>query len=204
MTLAELLAAVPHELVCGRTDIDIAAVRADSRQVGPVDVFVCLPGYQSEGGERRADRHDFAAEAVARGAAALVVERPVDAGGEVTVVRVENGWQAIAAMACAYYRQPSRELTVVGVTGTSGKTSTSYFLESVLAAAGLAPACLGTIEYRIAGEVLPAQQTTPEAPELQRLLRLGRERGCRSVVMEVSSHALELRRVGGIAFDVGV
>ena len=202
--LSDLLHDVQAQLIAGTLDLPVRSVVADSRTVEPGDVFVCLPGYRTEGGEMRADRHDFLAAAVERGATALVVERDVTIPHGVTVVRVADCWSAIAAMACAFFGQPSLALTVVGVTGTSGKTSTTYFVESVLAAAGIRTARFGTIEYRFGDTVLPAVQTTPEAPELQRLLRLAVNRGFKAVVMEVSSHALELRRVGGIAFDVAV
>lgn len=203
-TLAELLEGCRFELVHGDPGIDITALRVDSREVRPGDVFVCLPGYRSEGGEVRADRHDFIPAALERGARALVVDRPVEPPAGVTVVRTTDAWATVARMACNFYGQPSLSMRMVGITGTSGKTSTAYFIESLLTTAGLAPACLGTIEYRLAGQTIPARQTTPEAPELQRLLRQALDAGCRSVVMEVSSHALELRRVGGIAFDVGI
>ncbi len=180
------------------------AIVADSRAVEPGDVFVCLPGYRTEGGEVRVDRHDFISMAIARGAKALVVERRILPPPGITVVRVPDGWSAIAAMACEFFDHPSAALTVVGVTGTSGKTSTTYFIESVLNAAGVRTARFGTIEYRFGDVVIPAAQTTPEAPELQRLLRRAVDEGFRAVVMEVSSHALELRRVGGVAFDVAV
>ncbi len=202
--LSELLRDVPAQLVAGTLDVSVHAVVADSRRVAPGDTFVCLPGYRTEGGELRADRHEYIGAAVERGATALVVEREVVPPPGVTVVRVADCWSAIAAMACAFCDDPSLALTVIGVTGTSGKTSTTYFIEAVLTAAGMRTARFGTIEYRIADTALPAAQTTPEAPELQRLLRLAVDRGCQAVVMEVSSHALELRRVGGIAFDVAV
>jgi UDP-N-acetylmuramoyl-L-alanyl-D-glutamate--2,6-diaminopimelate ligase len=202
--LSELLHDVPFTRVAGDPDVRVRAVVADSRAVGPGDVFVCLPGYRTEGGEVRADRHAFIQMAVDRGAAAVVVERDLQVPPAVTVVRVADCWSAIAAMACERFAHPSRALTVIGVTGTSGKTSTTYFIESVLAAAGTPTARFGTIEYRCGDTVLPAAQTTPEAPELQRLLRLVVDRGARAVVMEVSSHALELRRVAGVAFDVAV
>ncbi|HVM96109.1 MAG TPA: UDP-N-acetylmuramyl-tripeptide synthetase, partial [Candidatus Acidoferrales bacterium] len=192
------------DCLAGNPAVEVRAVVADSRRVEPGDVFVCLPGYRAEGGEMRADRHDYVGQAIERGAVALVVERPVDAPPDITIVRVENAWSAIAAMACEAYGQPSQSLLTVGVTGTSGKTSTTYFIESVLAAAGKRSARLGTIEYKIADKVWPAAQTTPEAPELQRLLREVADGGCDAVVMEVSSHALALRRVAGVAFDVAV
>lgn len=204
MRLADLLADVPHVVRQGEAALPVHAVVADSRQVGPGDVFVCLPGYRTEGGETRADRHEFAAAALAAGAVALVVERPVEAGPHVCVVEVPDAWQALAAMACRWQGNPSLSLRMVGVTGTSGKTSTTYFIDSVLRAAGWTTARLGTIDYRIGDLVHPAHQTTPEAPELQRLLREAVDLDCEAAVMEVSSHALELRRVAGIAFDVAV
>ncbi len=202
--LRDLLSQVPATVLAGSPDIVVGHVVADSRAVVPGDVFVCLPGYRTEGGEVRADRHEFVEAAVAAGAAALVVERPVVVPPGVTVVRVPDCWSAVARMACAFYGHPSERLTVIGVTGTSGKTSTTYFVEAVLRAAGLPTARFGTIEHRFGDVAVPVAQTTPEAPELQRLLRRAVDEGFRAVVMEVSSHALELRRVGGVAFDVAV
>ncbi|HXQ24131.1 MAG TPA: UDP-N-acetylmuramoyl-L-alanyl-D-glutamate--2,6-diaminopimelate ligase [Candidatus Acidoferrales bacterium] len=202
--LADLLRSVSAELRSGTLDAAVRAIASDSRAVEPGDVFVCLPGYRTEGGEVRADRHDFIPMALERGATALVVERDVAVPPGVTVVRVPDCWTAISWMACELFDHPSLALTVIGVTGTSGKTSTTYFIESVLAAAGIRAARFGTIEYRFGDTVLPAAQTTPEAPELQRLLRRAVDAGFQAVVMEVSSHALELRRVGGVAFDVAV
>jgi UDP-N-acetylmuramoyl-L-alanyl-D-glutamate--2,6-diaminopimelate ligase len=188
----------------GRLDVPIARIVTDSRQVSAGDLFVCLPGYRTEGGEVRADRHDFISVALQRGAAALLVERKIEPIPGVTVVRVADAWAAVAEVSCRYYGDPSRQLLVVGVTGTSGKTSTTYFIEAVLQAAGHRVARFGTIEYKIGDVVLPAVQTTPEAPVIQALLRRACDAGCTAAVMEVSSHALELRRVGGIAFDVAV
>lgn len=202
--LADLLRGVPAQCLSGNLEIAVRGVSADSRTVEPGEVFVCLPGYKTEGGELRADRHEFVPMALSRGAAAVVVERPVAVPPGVPLVQVPNAWAALAAMACAWYEHPSRRLVAVGVTGTSGKTSTTYFLESVLRHAGLRTARFGTIEYRFGAEVVPARQTTPEATELQRLLRRAVDGDFAAVVMEVSSHALELRRTGGVAFDVGV
>jgi UDP-N-acetylmuramoyl-L-alanyl-D-glutamate--2,6-diaminopimelate ligase len=201
--LSDLLRGIPTELVSGDFDIAVRAIASDSRAVELGDVFVCLPGYRAEGGEMRADRHDFIPMALERGAQALVVERAVAPTG-VTVVRVPDCWHAIAAMACEFFDHPSQALAMIGVTGTSGKTSTTYFIESALRGAGIPSARLGTIEYRFGDTVVAASQTTPEAPQLQRLLRQAVDGGFKAVVMEVSSHALELRRVGGVAFDVAV
>ncbi len=202
--LSDLLRGIASEVLCGDPHVRVRTIASDSRAVEKGDVFVCLPGYRTEGGEVRADRHDFIPDALERGAAALVVERTVGAPPGITVVRVDDCWAAVAAMACAFFDHPSRSLTVIGVTGTSGKTSTTYFIESILVAAAIPTARFGTIEYRFGNTVLPATQTTPEAPELQRLLRRAVDDGFKAVVMEVSSHALELRRVAGVAFDVAV
>ncbi len=204
MLLRALLADVEILGHHGPLDVEVRRLSTDSRLVEPGDAFVCLPGYRTEGGETRADRHDFIPVARERGAVAFVVERDVAPIAGATVVRVADAWSAIAATACRLYDHPSRALRLVGVTGTSGKTSTTYFVESVLAAAGHRTGRFGTVEYRIGAESWPALQTTPEAPELQRLLRQAVDSGATAAVMEVSSHALELRRVAGIAFDVAV
>ena len=188
----------------GDLGVPVGRIVTDSREIQAGDVFVCLPGYCAEGGETRADRHEFIPVAVERGAAALIVERDGATPDGVTVVRVADAWSVVADMSCRYFGHPSRSMLVAGVTGTSGKTSTTYFIDAVLAAAGHRVARLGTIDYRIGDTVLPAAQTTPEAPLMQRLLRDAADAGCSAVVMEVSSHALELRRAAGIAFDVGV
>ncbi len=188
----------------GPYDVPVARISTDSRQVEPGDLFVCLPGYVTEGGETRADRHNFIPMALERGAVALIVEREVPPIDGITVVRVADAWSTVAAVACRYYGHPSRQLTIVGVTGTSGKTSTTYFVEAALRAAGHRVARIGTVEYRIGQVVLPAAQTTPEAPVIQALLRQAVDAGCTAAVLEVSSHALELQRVRGTAFDVAV
>lgn len=203
-TLKALLRGLRYEVLQGSLGVEISDIVADSRDAAPGSLFVCLTGYRTEGGEQRADRHAFIPDAVARGAVALVVERDVPLPGGVTVVKVNDVWLALAELSNRFYRTPSQEMRVIGVTGTSGKTSTVYFVDSVLRAAGWPTARLGTVEHRVRNAVYPARQTTPEAPELQRLLRVAADEGCRAVVMEVSSHALELRRVAGVAFDVGV
>lgn len=202
--LSELIPADAIVSVHGALDIPIGRIIADSREVEAGDVYLCLPGYKSEGGETRADRHDFIPMALQRGAVALVVQRETAAIDGLTIVRVRDSWSTIAAMASRYYANPSAQLTMVGVTGTSGKTSTTYFIESVLQAAGHRTARIGTVEYRIGDTVLPASQTTPEATVLHAILRRAVDAGCSAAVLEVSSHALELRRVGAIAFDAGV
>ena len=205
MPLLRDLLATEQVLAChGSLDVPVGRIVSDSREVAPGDLFVCLPGYRTEGGETRADRHDFIPMALQRGATALVVERDIAPIAGVTIVEVDDCWATIAALACAYYDYPSRALTMIGVTGTSGKTSTTYFIDAILRAAGQRTARIGTVDYRLGDTILPAAQTTPEAPMLQRLLHEARQAGCAAATLEVSSHALELRRVGGIAFDAAV
>ncbi len=202
--LADLLDPAAIVATRGDLDIEVEGVATDSRRVEPGDVFICLPGYSASGGESLADRHAFAANAVERGAVAVVGEREVDLPRDVTVVAVGDAWAAAASASARFHRHPSQALLAVGITGTSGKTSTSYFVDSVLRGAGHRVARFGTIDYRIGDQVLPAEQTTPEAPIVHSLLRRAVDSECTAVAMEVSSHALELRRVGDVQFDVGV
>ena len=163
--LRALLPADRIVAVQGSLDVPVREVVTDSRLVQPGDVFVCLPGYRSEGGETRADRHDFIPAALAAGAAALVVDREVSAPPHVTVVRVADAWGAVAGMAAAFHGEPSHQLTVVGVTGTSGKTSTPYFIDAVLAAGGARVARLGTIDYRLGARFTALAAVAGQADE---------------------------------------
>ncbi len=192
------------EVLRGSLDTVVTGVATDSRLVQPGDLYVCLPGYAAAGGEQLSDRHLYVSDAHARGAGAFVVERAVEAGPAATVVRVPNAWRAAAVAAARFHRRPSSELAVVGITGTSGKTSSSYFVDAVLRAAGHRVARFGTIDYRFGERVLPADQTTPESPVVHGLLRSAVDAGCSAAVMEVSSHALELHRVGEVRFEAGV
>ncbi|PYN15432.1 MAG: UDP-N-acetylmuramoyl-L-alanyl-D-glutamate--2,6-diaminopimelate ligase, partial [Candidatus Rokuibacteriota bacterium] len=151
------------------------------------------------------DGRRFIPDALSRGAAMIVAEPP-DPLPEERVLRVlvPAARPALAALAAAYHGHPSRALTVIGITGTNGKTTTSYLCEALLAAGGAAAGVIGTIQYRVGTETWPARQTTPEAVELQALLARMRERSVGGVAMEVSSHALALHRVDGIDFDVAV
>ena len=191
MRLATLIEAVRplQELGGGDPDIESITYRAD--RVEPGALHACVPGLRSDG-------HDYAPQAVARGAAALIVERPLDVA--VPQLLVPSVRVAMALAADALYGHPSRELQMVGVTGTNGKTTTAFLLHAVLAAAGLRPGMLGTVEQRVGGVVEPVERTTPESVDLQATLRRMLDAGDRSCVMEVSSHALALERVAGVDF----
>ena len=196
MKLAQLLGALPGARVTGDRDVEINGLYYDSRRVGPGGVFFALRGVKSDGSL-------FVEAAVKGGAVAVVADRPCAVAG-VTVVEVPDARQAMSLMAAEFYGQPTAGLPLVGITGTNGKTTTSYLIEGILEAAGYPAAVLGTISYRFGATSIPAENTTPESVDLQRTLRQLVDLGARSAVMEVSSHSLEQRRADGCHFDVAV
>lgn len=175
----------------GPGDTEVTGVAYDSRQVGDGDLFFCIPGTVADG-------HTFAELAVESGAAGLCVERVLDL--DVPQVVVSEVRCAMPPMAARFFGDPATSLTILGVTGTNGKTTTAFLLESILRAAGRATGLIGTIETRIGDEVYPGVRTTPESLDLQRLFAAMRDRGADSVAMEVTSHALVLHRVEGVRF----
>ena len=191
MDLERLAAALGVTEVVGRAPVEIRDLAYDARTVTPGAVFFCVPG-------RQADGHDFAADALERGAVALVVERPLDV--DVPQVVVPDARTAMAVAADEFFERPTEELQVVGVTGTSGKTTTTFLLFAMLAAAARRPGLLGTVEARIGGERRGVQRTTPEAIDLQRLFREMLDVGDRSCALEASSHASELHRLDRVRF----
>jgi UDP-N-acetylmuramyl-tripeptide synthetase len=158
-------------------------------------MFVAIKGLAADG-------HDFIDQAVGRGAAAVVSERALDL--PVAAIQVSNSRNALAELSAAFYDHPSHALTVIGVTGTNGKTTTTYLIESILKAAGVSCGVIGTINYRYAGRTFDNPVTTPESLDLQHILADMRTAGVTHVAMEVSSHALDLYRVNACAFDIGV
>ncbi len=175
----------------------ITGVTYDSRRVEPGQVFVALKGAHADG-------VTFAREAIARGAAAVVSEGPLPPDVQAPWATVEDARLALALIAAAFYRHPSSEMQVVGITGTNGKTTTAYLLASIFEAAGIHCGLIGTVGYRIGEEMREASHTTPEATDVQRLMREMVDRGCGACAMEVSSHALSLRRVDGTTYAAGV
>jgi UDP-N-acetylmuramoyl-L-alanyl-D-glutamate--2,6-diaminopimelate ligase len=195
---ATLLDALPDKTVLGRLPASVSGLCYDSRRVEPGALFVAVPGLRQDG-------RQFIPEALRRGAAAVVAEGPDPPEAARTArILVPSAREALARLADAYYGRPSREMVLVGITGTNGKTTTSYLVDALLRAAGHRTGLIGTIQYRIGDESLPAGQTTPEAVELQDLLARMRRRGVTAAAMEASSHALALHRVDGLAFDVAV
>ncbi len=194
--LSALLAVLPAaRVISGHGDPLIADVTIDSRAVTAGSLFVCLTG-------TRADGHDYAARAAALGAAAILASRPAMAEGAV-VVETPDTAAALAPLARAFFGDPARSLRLAGITGTNGKTTTSFLLRSILEAAGLPTAVIGTVGYFIGDRFHEAPNTTPDALLLNRLLAECVSAGMKAAVMEVSSHALALGRVEGLSFEAG-
>jgi UDP-N-acetylmuramoyl-L-alanyl-D-glutamate--2,6-diaminopimelate ligase len=189
--LERLIAALAPAEVVGRVPVEVRDLAYDARVAADGALFFCVPGL-------RADGHDFAAEAVANGAIALVVERAL--GIDVPQIVVPDARAAMAVAADEFFGRPTSDLAVAGVTGTTGKTTTTFLLYAVLATAGRRPGLLGTIETRVDGERRPAARTTPEAIDLQRLFREMLDAGDRSCAMEATSHGSVLNRLDRVRF----
>ncbi len=187
---------MPDLLVIG-ADTEVRGLACDSRRLVAGDLFFALPGVNCDG-------HEYILAALAAGAAALVLGREPEKDYGVPVVVSDNVRLTMAKIAQRFYTDPTAEALVIGVTGTNGKTTTSYLLESILKAAGYTPAVFGTVDYRCGDKMIPASHTTPESIELLQMIAEFRAAGADAIVMEVSSHALEQYRVDGICFDVAV
>jgi UDP-N-acetylmuramoyl-L-alanyl-D-glutamate--2,6-diaminopimelate ligase len=198
ISLSELIAAVPGARLRGAADVPIAAITADSRRAGPGSLFVAYRGLAADG-------YDYIAQAVARGAAAVVAEREIGAL-EIPLAIVPNGREALAHLFAAWYGYPARQLAVVGVTGTDGKTTTCNLLYSILQAAGQRAGLVTTVNAVIGERVIDTglHTTTPDAPDVQRYLAEMVAAGMQAAVLETTSHGLEQHRVSACDFDVAV
>jgi UDP-N-acetylmuramoyl-L-alanyl-D-glutamate--2,6-diaminopimelate ligase len=186
--------------ISGKADTEISGVQYDSRKVGKGDLFVAVSGGHFDGA-------DFIPQAVEAGASAVVsesVSRPAGLPEELPYVGVSDTRDALAYLSSVYYDRPSARVRVVGITGTNGKTTTAYLLRAALSAAGHKVGMVGTVNYMVGDELLPAPYTTPEAPEFQELLARMRDEGCAYAVSEVSSHALAQRRIDHTRFRAAV
>jgi len=197
MQVREFLALQEVEQIDGDLEQEVTGLTYDSRNASAGTVFFAVPG-------EKVDGHEYIGEAVKRGAAAVVVSRPGSWPPAPATVRVKNVRSAMGLWAARFYHWPSRNIRLIGVTGTNGKTTLTYLVESILRAAGLEPGVIGTINYRFCGREVPSHHTTPESPDLHELLAEMTQSGVRAVAMEVSSHALAQDRVRGLEFDVGV
>jgi UDP-N-acetylmuramoyl-L-alanyl-D-glutamate--2,6-diaminopimelate ligase len=178
-------------------DVEITGLAYDSRQVKPGYLFVAVPGHAQDGAQ-------FIDDALTRGAVAVVGEQATWAHRHVPYIQVPDARIALADLASMFFQHPSSRLEVIGITGTNGKTTVSFMIRALLEAAGRAPGLIGTVRYEIGQRRIPAARTTPEAPDVQAMMQKMEQAGCRSVVMEVSSHALDQHRVRGVDFDVAV
>jgi UDP-N-acetylmuramoyl-L-alanyl-D-glutamate--2,6-diaminopimelate ligase len=198
MKLGDLVSAASsaeRARIIGDADVEIAGLAYDSRKAGPGTLFFCVVGEKRDG-------HEFAAQVVEAGAAALVVERELEVA--VPQVVVPSARAAMASFAAAFWSDPTAELKVVGVTGTNGKTTTAYLIREILEAAGIQTGLMGTVKQVVGGEEEPVERTTPEGIDLQETFRRMIEGGDKACAMEVSSHAMVLHRADAIHFDVAV
>ncbi len=197
MKLAQLLERLDYEVVRGSDQAPVTTLTRDSREVEEGSVFVCISGAVSDG-------HDFIPEVAESGAAAVIVEKDVEAPENLTVIRVSDTRYALALMSAAYFDYPAEKLRVIGITGTKGKTTTTYMIRSILENVGYKVGLIGTIEAIIGDRSYPANNTTPESFTIQQFLAQMVEAGCDCVVMEVSSQGLKLNRTAGIPFELGI
>lgn len=197
MKLETLLESVETLEIKGPVGIEIEGIAYDSRRVGPGTLFVAIRGHQTDGAQ-------YVSDALSNGAVAVVSETGLDIGSKAVHVQVPCARRALAEIAKAFYGDVSREMKIVGITGTNGKTTTAYLIRDLFRNGGFQPGLIGTVAYEIGKHVLPATRTTPEAPDIHALFKQMREAGCDSVVMEVSSHAIALQRTRGIDFDISV
>lgn len=197
MKLADLLKKLKYTCVQGTVDVDITTVIYDSRKVENGSLFICIKGAVADG-------HRFAEAAVNKGASALVVEDDVTVPENVTVIRVEDSRYALACISAEYFGNPADKLKVIGITGTKGKTTTTYLVKSILDSAGHKCGLVGTIETIIGDKVIKASNTTPESYVLQDYFKQMVDCGCDCVVMEVSSQGLMLHRTAGFTFEIGI
>lgn len=201
MKLSDLIKGIVIKRVTGNMDTDVSGVAYDSRQVTPGTLFVAVRGLKTDG-------HRYIKEAVSKGASALLIEEETNGNNissiPIPVLTVSDSRKAIARVAINYYGDPSRKLKLIGVTGTNGKTTTTYLIRAILEGAGHKTGLIGTVSYAYGDKIFPAGHTTPEAMEFQGLLRDMADNQCRFVVTEVSSHALALKRVYGTGFSTAI
>lgn len=195
--LKKLLERLEYISLTGDENTEVADIVNDSRKVGEGSLFFCISGAAFDG-------HNFAKEVVEKGAKVLVVEKEVGEFPGVTIVKVENTRYAMALISAAYYEHPAEKLKVIGITGTKGKTTTTYMVKSILENAGHKVGLIGTIEAVIGDKKIPANNTTPESMTIQKYFSEMVKAGCDTVVMEVSSQGLMLHRTAGFTFEIGI
>ena len=198
MKLLDLLNGVNYEVIKGTVEKEINNIQYDSREIKEGDLFVCLSGFEVDG-------HNYAQSAIDAGAKVILCEKEIKINSEdVTVLLVKEGRKALAVMSANFYDNPAKNLKIIGVTGTNGKTTSVYLLKSILEKAGKKVGLVGTIANYVGEEKIESHRTTPESLELQKLFRSMVDANCEYCVMETSSHSLYLDRVYGIEYEVGI
>ena len=198
MILKELLKGLNYEVVQGTIDKEIKNINYDSRKVAKDDIFVCVKGFQVDG-------HKFAKTAIEKGATVIVCEEDIETDNQdITIIKVSDSRKALAQISCTYFDNPSKNMKIIGVTGTNGKTTTAFMIKTILEAEGKKVGLIGTIANYIGKQKIETERTTPESYELQELFNNMVNNGCEYCVMEVSSHSLELDRVYGVEFAAGI
>lgn len=197
--LSRLLSGLQYECICGKEDIEVSAVVYDSRKIENDCMFICIIGANTDG-------HKYAQEAVSKGAGVLVVSRKIEIEDteHITVIQVPDTRYAMAFISAAYFHHPAERMKIIGITGTKGKTTTTYLMKAMLENAGHKVGLIGTIETVIGDKHIPAHNTTPESYLLQQSFKEMADAGCDTVVMEVSSQGLMLHRTQGFLFDIGI
>lgn len=195
--LKEVLNGISYSLLSGSDEIEINDIKYDSRKVEKNDIYIALKGYTTDG-------HDYIPEAIAKGASVIIVSKMVNIIGEVTVIKVDDSRIALAYISANYFDHPAQKLKVIGVTGTTGKTTTTHMIREMLLNAGIKCGLIGSIGIKYEDKVLHVDNTTPESYEVHKAFKEMIDHGMTHVVMETSSQAFKLNRLAGITFDLGV
>lgn len=197
MKLKQIMEGINYSIIKGNDNADINKVEYDSRNIMSGDVFFCIEGYKTDG-------HKYASNAVRSGASAIVCQKDIDISKNCTVIKVQDTREALAQAAANFYGHPAQKMKIIGVTGTNGKTTTTFMIKSILEKAGYKVGLIGTIANYIGKDKVPSHRTTPESLELHKLFKEMNENNVDYCVMEVSSHSLSLKRVYGIKFSQGI
>lgn len=197
MLLASLLQGIDFKIISGDLKSKVKEIKYDNRKVMEDDLFVCIKGFKVDG-------HDFAQDAIKNGAKVIVTEKSLNIEGEITEILVKDSRKALALISANYFGNPSKQMKIIGITGTNGKTTSAFMLKSILDKAGHKTALIGTIANYIGNKVIKTERTTPESFQLQKLFKEMVDEDVEYCVMEVSSHSLELDRVYGVEFHIGI
>lgn len=197
MLLTELIKTIEITEVKGDLNLNVRGVTYDSRKALPGFMFICISGYSTDG-------HQYAQQAVDNGATVLVTEKDINVTGQVTTIRVPNTREALAKISAQWFGNPSKDMKLIGITGTKGKTTVTYMIRSILEKNGNTVGLIGTVANCIGSEKIPARRTTPESYDLQEMFEKMKDKGADTVVMEVSSQGLKLHRTDACDFDIGV